>query len=53
MLKMLKGGFLKLFIFESFLTQVRSVPPRTHDQCHFPTDWEDIWIEPKQGGKVR
>ena len=31
---------------------VVAVPHRTQGQCLFSQEWEDIWVEPKQGAKV-
>ena len=31
---------------------VVAVPPRTQGQCLFSQEWEDVWVEPKQGAKV-
>ena len=31
---------------------VVAVPHRTQGQCLFSQEWEDVWVEPKQGAKV-
>ena len=41
-----------MYIFD-VSTLVSCVPARVKDQCNFPLVWEDIWINPKQGTKVR